>query len=72
MVETSCTEASVGHPDAIDRRRKAAAERALEEAAARHRLAEATERSPPEIDGRGGSDPVRYGDWEVKGLAVDF
>ncbi|MFN7598057.1 MAG: DUF1674 domain-containing protein, partial [Cereibacter sp.] len=27
----------------------------------------------PEIGGRiGGPDPVRYGDWEKKGLAVDF
>jgi hypothetical protein len=25
-----------------------------------------------EINGRGGLDPVRYGDWEKKGLAVDF
>ena len=22
--------------------------------------------------GRGGKDPARYGDWEVKGVAVDF
>ena len=27
---------------------------------------------PPEIDGRGGEEPTRYGDWEVKGLASDF
>jgi hypothetical protein len=26
----------------------------------------------PEIDGRGGLEPVRYQDWEVKGLATDF
>ena len=25
-----------------------------------------------EVDGRDGPDPVRYGDWEVKGLAADF
>ena len=25
-----------------------------------------------EFGGRDGLDPVRYGDWEVKGLAVDF
>ncbi len=47
-----------------------AARRALAEAAAR-RAKGATER-PREIGGRGGEDPVRYGDWEVKGLAVDF
>ena len=26
--------------------------------------------APREIGGRGGLEPVRYGDWEVKGLAV--
>jgi hypothetical protein len=25
-----------------------------------------------EIDGRKGPDPVRYGDWEAKGIASDF
>ena len=25
-----------------------------------------------EINGRGGLDPTRYGDWEKGGLAVDF
>jgi len=47
-----------------------AAKRALAEAEAR-RLRREPER-PREIAGRGGCDPVRYGDWEVKGLAVDF
>ncbi len=47
-----------------------AARRALAEAEAR-RAKGAPER-PREIGGRGGEDPVRYGDWEVKGLAVDF
>jgi hypothetical protein len=28
--------------------------------------------TPREIGGRGGKDPARYGDWEVKGIAVDF
>ena len=27
---------------------------------------------PKEIGGRGGMEPGRYGDWEVKGLATDF
>lgn len=51
----------------------AAAERALAEAEARRRsyLAEEVAR-PKEVGGRGGSEPVRYGDWEVKGLASDF
>jgi hypothetical protein len=26
----------------------------------------------PEIGGRNGLDPVRYGDWEKSGIAVDF
>ena len=47
-----------------------AAHRALEEAAARR--AEPKPASPREFNGRGGPDPVRYGDWEVKGLASDF
>jgi len=47
-----------------------AARRALAEAEARRaRWAQAP---APEIGGRGGLDPVRYGDWEVKGLASDF
>ncbi len=47
-----------------------AAKRALAEAEARRR---AGRPSPPkEFSGRGGEDPVRYGDWEVKGLASDF
>ena len=48
-----------------------AAERALAEAAERRRQAERVER-PKELSGRGGAEPVRYGDWEVKGLASDF
>jgi hypothetical protein len=47
--------------------------------AAQRALAEAEERRlkagpplPPEINGRDGPEPVRYGDWEVKGLASDF
>jgi hypothetical protein len=50
-----------------------AAERALAEAAARRAERErATAQSPKEIAGRGGLDPARYGDWEVKGVASDF
>ena len=26
----------------------------------------------PEAGGRDGPDPTRYGDWELKGVAVDF
>ena len=27
---------------------------------------------PKELGGREGVEPVRYGDWEKKGLAIDF
>ncbi|MBA1144564.1 DUF1674 domain-containing protein [Mesorhizobium neociceri] len=50
-----------------------AASRALAEAKARreeYRQKEAV--LPKEIGGRGGNEPGRYGDWEVKGLATDF
>jgi hypothetical protein len=50
-----------------------AAERALAEAAERRRLAdEAKAAAPTEINGRGGLDPSRFGDWEIDGRAVDF
>jgi hypothetical protein len=50
-----------------------AAQRALAEAAARRAAIDAkTANAPPEHAGRGGLDPVRYGDWEIKGLTADF
>lgn len=50
-----------------------AAERALAEAAERRLKAEAdAENTPPEKNGRGRLDPIRYTDWEVKGIASDF
>ena len=50
-----------------------AAARALAEAAERRRLIDAKLAAQPKEDGgRGGLDPARYGDWEVKGLATDF
>ena len=48
-----------------------AARRALEEALARRRAAEA-QAAPPEDGGPRGPEPTRYGDWERKGIAVDF
>lgn len=48
-----------------------AARRALEEAAAR-RAAEAQKPPADEEGGPAGLEPTRYGDWERKGLAVDF
>lgn len=58
--------------NAKPRRLTPAAERALQEAVERRRLAEAAPPAQKEIHGRGGEEPVRYGDWEVKGLASDF
>ncbi|MCV2873972.1 DUF1674 domain-containing protein [Defluviimonas sp. WL0050] len=49
----------------------AAARRALAEAEERRRKADAPD-LPPELGGRDGPEPVRYGDWEKKGIAVDF
>ena len=48
-----------------------AARRALAEAAERRRLAGDLD-LPRELGGRKGPEPVRYGDWEKKGLAIDF
>jgi hypothetical protein len=45
--------------------------RALEEAAER-RKADAAARDPSELGGPKGPEPTRYGDWERKGIAVDF
>jgi len=50
-----------------------AAERALAEAAARRAERDRQSAAPPgEVKGPAGPDPVRYGDWEVKGIASDF
>ncbi len=49
-----------------------AAQRALAEAEARRREAAQPPAPPEELGGRGGPDPARYGDWEVKGIASDF
>ena len=45
--------------------------RALLEAEARRQAAPRQE-LPTELYGRDGQEPTRYGDWEKKGLAVDF
>ncbi|MBY6115088.1 DUF1674 domain-containing protein [Mameliella alba] len=50
-----------------------AAQRALAEAAERRAKAEAAAQAlPKELGGRDGPEPVRYGDWEKKGIAIDF
>ena len=58
-------------PEEKEARQAAAAARALAEAEARRKAQPALD-LPPEIGGRDGPEPVRYGDWEVKGLASDF
>ena len=52
-----------------------AARRALEEAAARReadRVRVPGEHASGERDGPQGPEPTRFGDWERKGIAVDF
>jgi len=49
-----------------------AAQRALAEAEERRKRAAGDPSLPKELGGREGPEPVRYGDWEKKGLAVDF
>ncbi|WP_296016152.1 DUF1674 domain-containing protein [uncultured Agrobacterium sp.] len=48
-----------------------AAQRALQEAEERRRKAKAL-KLPPETGGRGGAEPVRFGDYEINGRAIDF
>jgi hypothetical protein len=48
-----------------------AAKRALAEAEERRRAADGKS-MPTELGGRDGPEPVRFGDWERKGIAVDF
>lgn len=48
-----------------------AAKRALAEAEERRAKAKKAE-IPNELGGRDGPEPVRFGDWEKKGIAIDF
>ena len=47
------------------------AERALAEAQER-RAQQQMIAMPPELHGRQGLEPVRYGDWEINGIICDF
>jgi len=62
-----------GRQPAAKRPLTPAAQRALDEAAARRAEhdRQSTER-PKEIAGRDGPEPTRYGDWEINGLTSDF
>lgn len=66
-------DSETGQPRADARMLPEAAKRALAEAEARRAgYLRAEAGRPKEIGGRGGKEPGRYGDWEVKGLASDF
>ena len=58
----------------IDTKKKIAqAKQALEEAEKRLQdKKNKYETGPIEFEGRGGLEPTRFGDWEVKGIASDF
>ena len=55
----------------ISRRIAEAGKRARAEAEARRNL-ELKAQLPPELGGPKGPEPTRFGDWERKGIAVDF
>jgi hypothetical protein len=48
------------------------ARRALEEADARHKAEADAQVAAEEQGGPKGPEPTRFGDWERKGIAVDF
>lgn len=49
-----------------------AAQRALAEAEERRKATAKQQPLPTEYGGRDGPEPVRYGDYEKNGIAVDF
>jgi len=49
-----------------------AAERALKEAEERRQREQRQDGGTPEVGGRKGPDPARYGDWEKDGIVSDF
>ena len=49
-----------------------AAKRALEEAEERRKSTKDKTTPRKEFGGRDGPEPVRFGDWERKGIAIDF
>jgi hypothetical protein len=71
MLDTDQTQDSTQSVPQPEKVLTAAARRALAEAEAR-RKAQADAEMPPEVGGRGGADPARFGDWEINGRAIDF
>ena len=63
--------ANQASPGEVAARIAEAARRANAEAEAR-RAAEIKQELPPELGGRKGPEPTRYGDWEKKGIVSDF
>jgi len=63
--------ANQASPEDVAARIAQAAARANAEADAR-RAKEIKAELPPELGGRKGPEPTRYGDWEKKGIASDF
>ena len=54
-------------------KKKTQAKQALEEANKRRMdKNDKDHKRPLEFKGRGGLEPTRFGDWEVKGIASDF
>lgn len=67
------TASATSDPPVTAKRLSPAAKRALAEADERRaEIDRKTSDRPAEHSGRGGLDPVRYGDWEVKGIVSDF
>ena len=56
----------------IAERIRQAGARARAEAEARRKTEHRPADGPPEIGGRKGPEPTRYGDWEKNGLISDF
>ncbi len=78
MVKSKLNSDEPGHSNPGKTKKReptAAAKRALSEAVDRRKVKQTSfqnETGPKEINGRNGPEPVRFGDWEVKGIASDF
>jgi hypothetical protein len=73
MAQNPAPSATLASPELEPRTLSPAAQRALAEAEARRKAAEADPHPmPKEFQGPKGPEPTRYGDWENKGIASDF
>ena len=72
MDDDARTESTVIPAQDVKPPQTGAAQRALAEAEARHAERRRSRPRPREVNGRQGPEPVRYGDWENKGIAYDF